>query len=173
MGDHVAPPAYTGVRMRQWGKWVTEILGPGKKKIWLGTYETAEMAAVAYDVAAWYLRGRTARLNFPELVETLPRPASPRTKDIKEAAQSAALRLRRPIRVSETVVGDEPRYSVPVTVSLSPREIQAIRDSPLYSPMSMQMAAEDLLFKESMVPNYDGVGFSDFEEIEHDSNWDS
>ncbi|KAL5564435.1 hypothetical protein UlMin_027599 [Ulmus minor] len=168
MEDHVAPPAYTGVRMRQWGTWVTEIQNPVKKnRIWLGSYKTPEMAAVAHDVAAWHFRGPKARLNFPEMVETLPRPASQQDKDIQEAAQSAALRLQRPM------VGDEPTYSVPVTGSLSPREIQAIRDSPLYSPMSMQMAAEDLLFKESMVPNYDGVGFSDFEEIEHDSIWDS
>ncbi|XP_076891268.1 ethylene-responsive transcription factor ERF003-like [Bidens hawaiensis] len=57
---------YRGVRQRHWGSWVSEIRHPLlKTRIWLGTFETANAAAHAYDEAARLMCGPCARTNFP------------------------------------------------------------------------------------------------------------
>lgn len=70
---------FRGVRQRTWGKWVAEIREPKKRaRLWLGSFSTAQEAALAYDIAARKLYGASAELNLPphESLDAIP-SASP------------------------------------------------------------------------------------------------
>ncbi|TKY58071.1 regulation of transcription [Spatholobus suberectus] len=88
---------YKGVRKRKWGKWVSEIRLPNsRERIWLGSYDTQEKAARAFDAALYCLRGKSASFNFPdtphnlEINVVLPHHQSLSPQEIQEVAAKFA-----------------------------------------------------------------------------------
>ncbi|CAK8532070.1 unnamed protein product [Lathyrus sativus] len=167
---------YRGVRKRKWGKYVSEIRLPNsRQRIWLGSYDSAEKAARAFDAAMFCLRGSGARFNFPGNIPEIAGGRSMTPSQIQAAAArfaNAASRDSDPGRPDNNAVEVDSSSSEGAALLL-PMESQ----SPAVSDSTFQTdcdSNQNGLFSELFAVNGSGSGeldysvFPSFDDFERD-----
>lgn len=160
---------YKGVRKRKWGKYVSEIRLPNsRERIWLGSYDTPEKAARAFDAAVFCLRGRKAKFNFPDNPPEIPGGTSLAPTEI----QAVAARFANEAPPLEPMLDKDQLPSESPSEAASPSsELSSSTGSDIGLTAESELTM-DWSFLESLgtaglgkdLPDYGGfpVGFNDF-----------
>ncbi|XP_038993988.1 ethylene-responsive transcription factor ERF017-like [Hibiscus syriacus] len=155
---------FKGVRKRKWGKWVSEIRLPNsRERIWLGSYDTAEKAARAFDAAASCLRGHSAKFNFPDTPPNIARGRSLTPSEIQVAAvQFANSEPPTPTTHSEHSKPTSGTETLSVSDARVPLEVQ------LECELPMVESFKDVLTMNSNDYNLDYKIFPEFYDLTGD-----
>lgn len=122
---------YKGVRKRKWGKWVSEIRLPNsRERIWLGSFDTPEKAAHAFDAAAFCLRGKNAKFNFPKHLPDIADAGSLSPSEIQVVAAKFAHEAVQP----------PPKNDLPLQIPESPASLISGSDGGL--PVKSDVTAD-------------------------------
>lgn len=154
-------PRFKGVRKRKWGKYVSEIRLPNsRERIWLGSYDSAEKAARAFDAALFCLRGRTARFNFPDNPPDIAGGRSLTPPEIQAAAARFANSAEPPKNshsdrsATETLPSPSPSRSVSEGTVQMESELSQTADTP-FSDLFRTMGSGNVGSDYGIFPGFD------------------